>query len=290
MLSQFAGSMLGTALGDSLGVPLEGSPFFKEVREIHERYTDDTAMMIGIAESLVECRGLDEDHLAMRFMENFEIEPWRGYGSGPPRIFQMMRQGADWNEELDKSFYPGGSYGNGSAMRVAPVGLFYYDADRGELREAVRRTSRITHSHPLAVEGAAMEAYAVALALQREENMLERLEEFTGEDIYREKIQAAKRLLNDKAGRERVVQELGNGIEAFNSVPTAIFSFLSSPSFEEALVYAVSLGGDADTIGAMCGAVAGAWWGETEIPERWKEKLENRGYLENLAGKLFRIK
>ena len=84
---------------------------------------------------------------------------------------------------------------------------------------------------------------------------------------------------------------LGNGIEAFNSVPAAIYSFLThAASFEEAVVYAISLGGDTDTIGAMCGAISGAYLGVDAIPERWRAKLENREYLEGLAEGLWRLK
>ncbi len=287
-LSRFRGSLLGQAAGDSLGVPREGAISFAEVREISSGYTDDAAMMIGLAESLVQCGGLDQEHLAIRFLQNYERETWRGYGGGPPRIFSMMRHGADWRVGLDKTLYPGGSYGNGSAMRVAPLGLFYHAASPAELRELARLTSEITHSHPLAVEGAALMAYAVALALQREDAFLNKLVDFAGQEVYRRKLAAMEQLFAFKEDRGKVVAELGNGVEAFNSVPTAIYSFLACSSLEEALVYAVSLGGDADTIGAMCGAVAGAWWGEEEIPSRWKEDLENRVYLEELAEKLWR--
>lgn len=83
--------------------------------------------------------------------------------------------------------------------------------------------------------------------------------------------------------------ELGNGIEAFNSVPTAIFSFIAHTTFEASLIHAVSLGGDTDTIAAMCGAIAGAKYGLEGIPERWLIKLENREYIEKLAKDLFAI-
>jgi ADP-ribosylglycohydrolase len=73
-------------------------------------------------------------------------------------------------------------------------------------------------------------------------------------------------------------------------VPTAVYCFLAHPDFESALVYAVSLGGDADTIGAMTGAIAGACYGIEGVPARWKVPLENREYIENLARKLFDLK
>ena len=80
---------------------------------------------------------------------------------------------------------------------------------------------------------------------------------------------------------------MGNGIEAFNSVPTAIYSFLvQSNSFAKAVLSAISLGGDTDTIGAMTGAISGAYLGIESIPDSWKGKLENRFYIEELAQKL----
>ena len=81
--SKFVGSLVGTAVGDSLG---SGG----------RRYTDDTAMMIGVAESLVEKEGFDADHMTQVFVKNYYAEPWRGYGPGPPRIFEMMKSGLSW--------------------------------------------------------------------------------------------------------------------------------------------------------------------------------------------------
>jgi poly(ADP-ribose) glycohydrolase ARH3 len=140
------------------------------------------------------------------------------------------------------------------------------------------------------MEGAALQARAVALAIKEASLFLEKLIDFTEVDLYKRKLKSMKRLLSRKEEREEIVRELGNGIESFNSVPTAIFSFLANHCFEEALVYGVSLGGDTDTIGAMTGAIAGAYWGIEAIPERWKNKLENKKYIEELADKLWQIK
>lgn len=286
--SKFVGSLIGTAVGDSLGAGSEGFFGYREVREIGQRYTDDTAMMIGVAESLVENKGFNGEQMAKRFVENYYQEPWRGYGSTPPRIFRAIKSGISWQEAPQKVF-PQGSYGNGAAMRIAPIGLFYYD-DPEKLREMAYQTSRITHTHQLGMEGAALEALAVAFALNEEANFLEKLKDFTKVELYQRKLERIEKLLEKKEDKNEVVKELGNGIEAFNSVPTAIYSFSVNPRFEEALVYAVSLGGDSDTIGAMTGAIAGAWHGVEEIPKRWIAKLENREYIEKLAEKLWKIK
>lgn len=279
--SKFLGSLVGTAVGDSLGAG-------------GRRYTDDTAMMIGVAESLVEKKGFDADHMADVFVKNYYSEPWRGYGPGPPRIFEMIKSGLN-RKEVSEKMYPGGSYGNGSAMRIAPIGLFYYD-DPGKLREIAYESSRITHTHVLGMEGAALQAYAVALAVEKEsgqlgvEDFLKRLGDFVEAGLYRDKVKKMKMLLGRKAGRTEVIQELGNTVEAFNSVPISIYSFVVNSGFRNCLEYALSLGGDRDTISAMTGAIAGACYGIEEIPAEWRSGLENKDYIEKLGGELWRIK
>jgi len=295
---KFAGSMLAAAVGDALGAPTEGWEIVAGRKRIMGRYTDDTHMMIGVAESLIEKKGFDREHMALCFMQNFYQEPWRGYGPGPPRVFRLIKEGESWDKAA-KKLYQGGSYGNGGAMRVAPVGLFYYDEPE-RLYQVACESSRITHAHPLGMEGAALQARAVALAVNGGEkfypgDFLQKLKDFVRSDVYKEKIDKINLLLSKKEDKARVVKELGNGIEAFNSVPTAIYSFLSNvESLKKAVVYAISLGGDTDTIGAMTGAIAGAYHGVDEIPEEWKDILENKGkgrdYILFLAYKLWEIK
>jgi poly(ADP-ribose) glycohydrolase ARH3 len=259
------------------------------------KYTDDTHMMIGVAESLIENKGFVGEHMAHRFIDNFFKEPFRGYGPGPPRIFWRITAGEAWDKASEK-LYPGGSYGNGAAMRIAPVGLFYHD-DTQKLKEVAYQSSHITHAHILGKEGAALEAYAIALATSLTPSpvfdpnaFLKNLSDFAEHPVYKQKLRRIGMLLGE-GDRSKVASELGNGIEAFNSVPAAIFSFLSYPqSFEEAVICAISLGGDTDTIGAMAGAISGAYLGIEAIPEKWAAKLESRLYLEGLAGKLWRIK
>ena len=297
--SKFLGALIGTAVGDSLGAPFEGRRRVKleEIEAIADRqqvltYTDDTHMMIGVAESLIRSRGFDGEDMAHTFVNNYELEPSRGYGPGPPRIFRLIRAGAAWDEAA-QGLYRSGSYGNGSAMRVAPISVFYHDNPK-MLREVAYKSSQITHAHNLGKEGAALQAYAIALATNLEplsafdrSDFLAKLTSFVQEGVYQEKLNRMEALLG-QSDKGKVIIELGNGIEAFNSVPTAIYSFLSQPrSFEQAVFSAISLGGDTDTIGAMTGAISGAYLGVESIPTRWKNKLENRLYIEELAEKLW---
>lgn len=122
------------------------------------------------------------------------------------------------------------------------------------------------------------------------EEFLARLKGFVRHRVYKEKLRIAEGLLGE-GDRHQVVLELGNSIEAFNSVPTAVFSFLTHPnSFGEAVMYAISLGGDTDTIGAMTGSISGAYHGVGSIPIEWMEKVENRSHIMGLGEKLWLIK
>lgn len=295
--SKFLGCLVGSAIGDSLGSPHEGLWIREQrTRPSMGRWTDDPHMMIGVAESLIDNKGFNGSHMAQTFIRNYEREPWRGYARGPPRVFKWIRSGVAWNKAAKRLFGGAGSYGNGAAMRVAPVGLFYHD-DPERLRSIARSQSQITHAHELGVEGAVLQAYAVALvtgmnsyAKLEPSVFLKELIDFTLSKIYKQKLEKAEKLL-DKTNRLQVIRELGNSVEALNSVPTAIYSFLGNfDSFEEAVLYAISLGGDTDTIGAMTGAISGAYHGIEAIPEGWKNKLEKREYIEKLAEKLWYIK
>ena len=301
-MAKFLGALVGTGVGDALGAPFEGyqQVSIEEVEEVADRrgtltYTDDTHMTIGVAESLIRMKGFDGEDMARTFIKNYELEPFCGYGPGPPHIFQLIKAGEAWNKAAQK-LYHGGSYGNGSAMRVAPIGVFYYDNPE-ILREVAYKSSQITHTHQLGKEGAAVQAYAIGLATNLEpplavdqDDFLAKLTNYTLDRVYKEKLNRIKGLLvePDKA---RVTIELGNGIEAFNSVPTAIYSFLAQPnSFAQAVIHAISLGGDTDTIGAMTGAISGAYLGIESIPNSWKGKLENGFYIEELAERLWSLK
>ena len=160
---RFAGCLLGLAVGDAVGAPYEGlkhadiffqfgSPDKLVTNPSGDTlyYTDDTEMMIGVAETLVECGRIDEARLCRAFAENYH--PDSGYGPGRAARYRAMRKGNDWRT-LAAKLFPGGSFGNGAAMRVAPVGLLFADSP-DELWEQARLSALPTHTHPLGIEGA----------------------------------------------------------------------------------------------------------------------------------------
>ena len=284
---KFSGCMLSAALGDALGA---GYGSGAELR-----YTDDAAMMIALAEHLLENYGeVDPLKLAWKFLEAYEAEPWRGYGPGPPRIFKMIRRG-EGPLELDKRLYPGGSLGNGAAMRIAPIGLLYHD-DVVKLMEAVRASCKPTHNHPLAIEGALLEAYSVAIAVRLDpsedadpKDFTEQLIQLPVSEIYQLKLKLIPSLIDSGADRMSIVRSLGNMVEAHNSVPTAIYCYLAEQDPARVIRRAIGLGGDRDTIACMAAAIAGAHRGIESLPESLLSRLENSSRIRLLAQNLYQL-
>ncbi len=287
--NRFIGSMLSLALADALGAKYEGGLVGRLMWKAmggeaggQLRWTDDTQMTIGLAQSLVECKGLDPDRLAKRWADT--MEGMRGYGPGTRKLLRLIKAGVDWRE-ANRSVFAEGSYGNGAAMRAAPLGLLYH-RHIGELRRATEQASAITHSHPLGIEGALLIAGAVAMALQGEVD-LDALRGFCTREEYRGRLVLAKELLAGKPSRTQVRRQLGNGILAHESAVTAVYAFRRFPDDFQAMVeFIIGLGGDTDTIGAMAGGIFGAKNGAGALPAGLLARLEQREQIEALARKL----
>ena len=296
---------MGAAVGDALGAPFEGTSLVRrsDLESMAQDpaplcYTDDTHMTLGMAQSLVDRHGFDGAHMAAAFAQNFADEPWRGYGPGPPKAFHLLRQGVPWDQAGHVLFNCNGSFGNGAAMRVAPASLLAV-RNMEQVASLARQTAVITHTHRLGIEGAVLQACAVCLALRQDADepinhgaFLDALQAYAGTVAYQEKIEQTRRLLDlgEQVGREEVVAQLGNGIEGLNSVPTAVYAFLRwSRSFRDVVTYAISLGGDTDTIACMAGALVGGYRGMQDIPKAWRDRVEGTERLQELADSLMRL-
>lgn len=299
LADRFRGALLGVAIGDALGAPLEGGSMRDRASLAawvndppHPlRYTDDTHMTLATASSLVACRGFDAEHMAQAMAAQYQREPWRGYGAGPPHVFGEMRHGRRWEDAARELFGGAGSFGNGAAMRVAPIGLLHYQ-DPKRAAEVARAAAQITHMHPVGQDGAGVVAAAVAeiLSLPPDEGLeprrlVARLRDHSNTRRFRDLLDAVESM--GHADEHTVVQVLGNGIEAHRSVATAVYAFLRHhDSFQDAILFALSLGGDVDTIASMTGALAGAAHGVSSIPAPWAERVEGCEELVTLAEQL----
>jgi ADP-ribosylglycohydrolase len=313
-LEKFKGALLGTFVGDALGMPVEGLTHedilvkyggpLKEMeagRLPKGSYTDDTQMMIGLAEALAEKGEVDCSLIGSRFVDNFEAR--RGYGPATVKIIEQLCKGAKWDAPAKKVYDGLGSFGNGAPMRIAPLGCMFYD-DISKLREAAESCSSITHTHPLGMEGGVIQALAVALAVGTDPHdgldpmkFISKLIKFSNKAEFIKPLKTVKTLLERKEPPEvhEVVKSLGNDVKAYTSCPAAIYSFLRHwNSFEDTVVYAINLGGDTDTIGAMAGAICGGFHGLKAIPKRWFADLDDldkgRDYVLELGEKLWERK
>jgi poly(ADP-ribose) glycohydrolase ARH3 len=287
LLDRFLGSALGTFVGDALGEPVEGwshSAIYSRFGLLDTmlravgRYTDDTQMMIGILETLLEEKGFVPAVCARKFQENFDHS--RGYGRRIFGVMDRIRQGIPWDQAGTDSF------GNGGAMRIAPIGCFYY-ADLEAIKANAILSARITHGHPEGLAGAVAQATAVGLAFQYSLSSepiepKKFLDSITAQmtDIDKGFAKALDRIKSIPRGSmleviEAIAGRYSLSLRAIESVPAAIGAFVLTDSFQEAVVLAVNLGGDTDTIGAMAGAIAGAYYGYSQMPEEWLSPLEN---------------
>ncbi|TXT61826.1 MAG: ADP-ribosyl-(Dinitrogen reductase) glycohydrolase [Promethearchaeota archaeon] len=304
--SKFIGGLVGCALGDAIGELAFKYRNREKLLGVVQRskllkYTDDTAMAIGLAESIIENNGkITPEKLGEKFHKNFKEEPYRGYGSGPPTIFRTVERTRKDYSEIAKDLFGGqGSFGNGASMRITPLGLFYYD--REALYDIAEKSAIVTHTHPLGIDGAALLAKLISTMVSKEpekyqvktnaNEILEDLIKFSKTEIYSQKLKQIREFIKKRISRKEVEGELGSGVLAHKSVPYVIYSFLrNSSDYKESLLEIILLSRDRDTVGAMLGGVLGSFLGEEKIPHSWIDKLENKDYIVQLAGKLFNIK
>ena len=293
------GALLGCAVGDALGELAFTHASRARLQAAAERaqrlvYTDDTAMAIVIADALVEDGLINAQALGDRFARAFQLEPWRGYGPGPPRIFQTVAETGRAYEQVARELYGGeGSLGNGAAMRAGPLGVAYRDSDR--LAGACDTASAVTHAHPVGRDAALLVARAVGQAVEaalqdrsiRPHAMAQDLTDGCRSEEMRHKMQAVTDYLGEGAEPDAVADAVGRSVSAPESVPFAVYAFLAAPDdFRACLEIAMFHGGDRDTLAAMAGSMSGAYLGERAIPDPWRARIEHRCQLRELARRL----
>jgi ADP-ribosylglycohydrolase len=233
-------------------------------------------MALAIVETLERLGGMDEDVLAWAFSVRFRKDPDRGYGKMARRILQEICGGTPWREASEKAF-GGGSYGNGAAMRVAPLGAYYAD-DLGILPAMATKSAKVTHSHPEGIAGAIAVAVATAVACNYKDSpssvaadaIWQSVLDFTPESKVRIRLERARHFGAAKA--KEVAEEVGNGAEvtAQDTVPFCIWSACQSlGSYQEAILSTIEVGGDCDTNAAIVGGIVAAYSGSHNIPKDW---------------------
>ncbi|MFW9827997.1 MAG: ADP-ribosylglycohydrolase family protein [Candidatus Thorarchaeota archaeon] len=300
ILDKFKGCLLGVAIGDTLGHPFEGKlrsqifAYFKDFEEflidnsdLFRTYTDDTQLTIHLAKALIKGNGFNLDYIIREFV-NWLDDPPIGPGYGCLSSIRKLKYGIHWKEAASNSG------GNGTAMRIAPVGLLYCK-DPKALKTAAIKTSEITHNHPAASAGAVVIARAIAYLIDKNPEEGFSIDEFfnilinsisnSQDEIWKEFVEILNKLKSNldmplesglikfsQAGVKSpyfIEQYLGQAFVhpyTISTVACSIFIFLKKlNSFKDCILELATAGGDSDTVGAIGGSLAGAYFGIANI-------------------------
>lgn len=290
---RFAGALLGLACGDAVGTTLEFAPrgSFRPITDMvgggpfrlkPGQWTDDTSMALCLAESLVEKGTFDPADQMTRYLNWWH---W-GYFSATGTCFDI---GNTVRAALTRFRETGDPYsgsrdprtaGNGSLMRLAPVVLFAHTSP-GELQTLAADSSRTTHGAGEAIESCQLFAQLIhrALSGHRKAALLSGISGEWRHDSIRQ--------LAAGGFTEKPSSDLRGSGYCVESLEAALWCFFNTGSYPEAVLAAANLGDDADTTAAICGQLAGAFYGAAAIPARWLEKLAMREDIETLASRLY---
>jgi ADP-ribosylglycohydrolase len=248
------------------------------------RWTDDTQMALSVVEELRARGTIDCDALVAAFARRYE--PWRGYGAGMHALLPAVRDGGDWRALAERVF-PGGSYGNGSAMRVAPLGAYFHDQPAARVVAEAERSAEVTHAHPEAKAGAAAVALAAWRAAgSRGDAPPAVVDLLASVSACLERSSRVARGLGEAASLPPetplgdAVRRLGNGshVTCADTVPLALWiAFAHLEDFGGAIRHAIAAGGDTDTVAAIVGGIVAARVGLEGIPPRWLAAVEPLG-------------
>ena len=296
-LDRFRGCLLGLAVGDAVGTTAEFKPrgTFEPVRDLTGggpfglapgQWTDDTAMALCLATSLVERDGFD----AGDQMDRYSLWARSGYLSctgtsfdigntvaAALAVFRLTGNPFAGSTEPDTA-------GNGSLMRLAPVPMFWHpDLDEAERQAAA--SSRTTHGATECVDACRLLARIVGRALQGRDKR----EVLRGDAAS---FAGAPKLVAIARGEyeDRPAVDIRGTGYVVACLEAALWCFARTDSFESAVLAAANLGDDADTTAAVCGQVAGAHYGASGIPGAWLERLAMRAEITALADRLLRAK
>ncbi len=278
-LLSLRGLSVGDAFGETFFIP---SPevLMQRLSELDPPpppwgWTDDTQMALSIVDGLATNGRIDPDHLASAFTERFDSA--RGYGGGATRLFDALRSGGDWRELTPAMFGGKGSFGNGAAMRVAPVGAYFADDLPAAVKNAALSAAP-THSHPEGEAGAVAVAVAAALAWRVGEGEAISPEQFLAAVIEQTPAGETRRGIEMAAGLPDDThpvdgaQKLGSGnlVSSQDTVPFALWCAAGELHNYPAALWFTAMGlGDVDTTCAIVGGIVALSARERGVPPDW---------------------
>ncbi|HEU0296251.1 MAG TPA: ADP-ribosylglycohydrolase family protein [Anaerolineales bacterium] len=291
-LDRFRGCLLGLAIGDAVGTTVEfmqrgsfpkvvdmvgGGPFHLQPGQ----WTDDTSMALCLATSLVTKKGFDANDQMGRYWRWYK----EGYLSSTGEFFDIgntVRDALERYHQTRNSFSGSTSpnmAGNGSLMRLAPIPIFYFP-DLQQILHFAAESSRTTHGATECLEACQLfsEMLFNAFSVKDKESVLFKT-------TFEPSMPKIKEIAFGNY-RDKHVDEIKGSGYVVESLEAALWCFYRAASFEETILQAANLGDDADTTAAICGQIAGAFYGETGIPEKWLNKLHMRREITEFTDRL----
>lgn len=303
MKNRFAGCLLGLAIGDSMGSAVEGwtahrvrsltlpvDEFLDELwSKSRGRWTDDTKMALALAESIVEAKGFNPEIAAKNYLEWFLSGDWRGMGNTTYKSMSNLKAGLSWEKSGIRAE---SAAGNGTAMRVAPIGLL--DAfDLARLKEDAESDAIITHNNKEAINGSVAIAFAIARLVRgglEPGRLPSEMAAMTKDTEVSLHLRQAQRLFTAGTVADEAILELGTSGYVVETVASAVYCFISSPDNFDLVIYNAIRGGkDTDTTAAVAGALAGAHLGVRKISDKWVATVEDGPEIVSLAENIYMV-
>lgn len=282
-------SLEGLSIGDALGERFF-SPWIRDacllkriVPDGRWRWTDDTAMALGILEVLERHGQIDQDDLARVFARRYMDDQDRGYGPAQHELLHDIHRGGDWCVRTRELFNGAGSYGNGGAMRAAPVGAYFAD-DLSQVVSQAALSAEVTHAHADGQAGAIAVSVAAAWAWNWDQSgrklprtdLLRAALDLTPRGATRRGIELALTIPLDEWEFD-AAKELGDGsnITSADTVPFCLWVAAAHlDNYPEAIWTAIRVHGDIDTNCAIIGGIVALSHGESGIPAEWRKNRE----------------
>jgi len=289
--------LLGTCVGDALGVAFEKQlSNFKPLidwdgftyleSKSHGlnpgQYSDDGQMSLIVAESLIKNNGYNPEYTACEYLKWFDFGSPRGFGKTTKFAIDNLRDG--------KKYYESGivdSYGNGSAMRAGPFGV-YFANDLQHLIESIKIDSAITHVSPDAEAGALAVGLAIYFCINNDHsNLIHKISKYLPDSKVKENLLALDAMLTSDITAEQAFSIFGTKADIRMTIPSVFYAFHKFPSFKEGVPAIIKAGGDTDTNAAILGGIYAARDGNKDINNYWVSNLENFKYINDLDSRLF---
>lgn len=270
-VNRLQSAVYGIAIGDALGLPVQFMPrdSYPEVTEMIKNeklpwpagtWSDDTSLTLATVDSLLTCEGVDIPDMRARFMDWMDngayTQDGEAFDQGFTTVHALTHGCGCTNEQ---------SNGNGSLMRILPLAFVKNLSD-----EQIAQVSGITHAHPLSVEACTVYVHAAQLILDGF-SLTEALETASlSSEIFS--------YLADISSRKR--NEIRSTGYVKDSLEASFWCLLTTDNFRDALIRAVNLGDDTDTIGAITGGMAGLAYGMESVPDSWMNALRKKEIIE----------